>query len=263
MLTCGTASLTFRNRSAQAVFGDFDRAPNSLRILPPSLEAIIYAPDHAIVQKVLEDKLKNASTARRTPITAKAADLALKQCRLSSRVWARLSVSEKTSSSQWLDLLTERERDVVAFNQDQLSEDDKAACHGWDVSQGMDRTPGTSLHDADPNIAASQCILTWTKCFLDFNDDREGRLLTAEEHLILQGWPMKGKGLAQTTKFSQSLMYDLAGNAFSSTVCLSVFASLLFSLDWKDESDDHGIAGEAEVEDAELKGIMTWLAGCK
>ena len=96
----GTASSTFRVRSPQRIYNDFDTSLNSLRQLPPSVEQIIVDDANPIVEKVLPEKQVAASSARRSPMTAKTADLALKLCRQRGRAWSHLT---PTSTSPWLD----------------------------------------------------------------------------------------------------------------------------------------------------------------
>ena len=252
---------TFRRRSATQVFVSFDTSLNSLRMLPPSAEQILFNNDHPIVKKVLSEKQAAASSAARSPMTAKAADLALKQCRQKGRAWSHLS---PTSTSPWLDLLTPREQDCVAFGQREVA-NDGCSCHVFDYGQSLDRTPTSSRHDGDESIIVLPCILPGSRFYIDFCANAEGgkkkkacagRMLTGPEHLLLQGWPMKGAGLTHMKKFlnDELLLKDLAGNMFSSTVCLSVMTCLIATFEWH-ECDELA----EDVEDDDLESMLSWL----
>lgn len=70
------------------------------------------------------------------------------------------------------------------------------------------------------------------------------RPLISEEHLLLQGWPIR-KGPVNLKDVPRSVQLSLAGNMFSSTVILSVMASLIFSTPWADP-DDSDCAEESQ-----------------
>ncbi len=126
-------------------------------------------------------------------------------------------------SSPWFRKLTEREQDAlrIFYAKCRLKDGlDLAAVECFiDVSQGLGRMPhGRSVC---PCLCPNGRI--WSTSL--------GRLLTGREKMALQGlWC--GDAVAELRAFSDRDLSDLAGNAFSTTVCMAVALAVLATLEF-------------------------------
>jgi hypothetical protein len=227
LLKCGTAD--FRERPVGQVLTAFVNNLNLCRRDPPCLTTVLLDPSSAEVQRSFQTMLGKNSSGRTLPLTPKAADLHMKTCMASNVRWAELKLKAETQSSCWSRLLTAREVEVLAYTQVVYP-----AVAGVDVGQSMDRLPVTSMlkleGGGEVNIAPT--LLPKSRVWLCAKSDllNAQRFLVAQEQLMLQGWPVEEHPMPQ---FSDTLKADLAGNMFSGTVILSVFASMLFAVPWK------------------------------
>ena len=118
--------------------------------------------------------------------------------------------------SQWFVRLSERERDVLRLYYALFARqgvDLRSVDWFLDVSQGIGRVP------VGRGICPCLCPngRVWSTL--------RGRLLTGREKMSLQGL-VCGDDYPAWQSFSDRQLSDLAGNAFSTTVCLAVFVSV-------------------------------------
>ena len=175
--------------------------------------------------------------------------------------WGELKVNKETAASKWFHVLTERELESLAVWQSEHPSARGCAIAGVDVGQSADRPPSTqSKETTSTTFCCAPTILPGSKLWLCYPKDVQDkdkvigdeRLLTANEALTLQGWPAGWEDLLDRT--ADTIKFDLAGNAFTSTVALSVFASLMCAIDWFsptnsdiDEDDDCGQACDIQA----------------
>ena len=100
--------------------------------------------------------------------------------------------------------------------------------------------PGTKLWLMKPSLSCDglpqpQAPLTVepSKKWWDCNQER---ILTPEEALMLQGWPVASTR-AMISRHNPNLIMDLAGNAFAGNVIVSVLLALMVTLEWKASSE--------------------------
>ena len=130
-----------------------------------------------------------------------------------------------------------------------------------DLSQSMTRHTKSLRHQDFDSILLAPTILPCSCLWLSLPDPAAGsqsdlsthmnaheeRFLTSDELLVLQGWPCGKASPVDLSKQKESVKSSLAGNMFSSTPALAVFASLMTSLPWRsrDAEDEDVVADDA------------------
>ena len=119
--------------------------------------------------------------------------------------WTTLEPPASTKQSAWFNLAPPREKEIIAC---------AAAMHGEDLVY-VDTNP--SIERASMSSEDMMCtITTGSKYYLK----RHERFMTGRECLGVQGFPFSF--LQPGSDLSDPQLGDLAGNAFSSTVCCAV-----------------------------------------
>lgn len=139
--------------------------------------------------------------------------------------------------ARWKALLTDRTLELLDLKcLDVMNEqgvDPREVSMLWDLAQSVERVPGTRLRRDRQNYAA--CILPtplWHTA--------RRRFLLGREKLALQG--ILSEDLKNLDNFPQALLGDLAGNAFTSTVCLAnLVCAAVFSCEVNAASHAGGI----------------------
>jgi len=119
--------------------------------------------------------------------------------------------------AQWKGMLNERTMELLDLKcldvMNEQSMDPREVPMLWDLLQSVERVPGSRVRRDRQNYAT--CILPPS---LLWHTVRH-RYILGQEKLALQG--IFEEDLTDITSFSQVLLSDLAGNAFTSTVCLA------------------------------------------
>ncbi|CAL1135526.1 unnamed protein product, partial [Cladocopium goreaui] len=137
-----------------------------------------------------------------------------------------LQTPHELEKNPWFDTLSLRERENVLFLMNESA-----------TNRAMGRAPlvyGDLYHSANRTPSSGQqevpTILPSTKLW----HLERGRLLLGRELLHLQGIRFNAETM---DKLSETQMTDLAGNAFSSTVCLSILIAICMELNYRTESE--------------------------
>lgn len=174
---------------------------------------------------VAQELARRATTAKVDKTSQTTSFLKLHQHFLASKGlnWSRLSAPKDVLNSEWFELFPRREKEVLAY-----ALQDHPRCVAVDVSSRMDRV---GISDSVP----IHTLTSTTKLFLRFpagvkSDEATtplNRVLLGWEALNTQGFPMPLlKAFSGDFELSDTQMGDLAGNAFSSTVVLTIMLSL-------------------------------------
>ena len=224
----------------------FMRHLNRMRRIPPSFEQILLADDHPFIRAMFEIWSKHAPAGLEASTVDKhmAHSRSKRSCLDCS--YGRLQVRESTAMSPWFPPLNYRMRDVLAS--EQADDGPKSSHTVHDLSQTIGRCPVSTVHPEFPHVALMPTVLPGSFFWLsktptpDFPDTRPDikydRPLCPEEHMMLQAWPSTGGPL--TVSDHRSVANSMAGNAFTGTLSMAVFMSLISSLQWLPaiESDD-------------------------
>ena len=187
--------------------------------------------------------------------------LSRKHCGVVSS-YARMGLSDSTLASQWLPALHHRMREALKLRQESHMQDPNICV--FDLSQSAHRIPSSHPHAEFSDVILMTAILPGSMFWLAFPHPGAGtggcqlhshlteeRPLTSEEHLLLQGWPIEGPLDLQTVP--RSVQLSMAGNMFSSPVCLAVLASFFLSVPWATE--DVAVEVASEAADAALSAL--------
>ncbi|CAE7413547.1 unnamed protein product [Symbiodinium sp. CCMP2592] len=165
--------------------------------------------------------------------------------------WTEIKLPEVVQSSPWACLLTEREKEVLAYSLMKHFADVKASGTpsadsegrqfvAVDLSQRLDRARVTSSPDLFFTMLPTQKI--WILARSKEGLVLHNRLLTGKESLRLQGFPEVSE--LQVTDHQQQ---DLGGNAFASTILMALLLSLYSHLPqymWTDKEQEETAAAD-------------------
>lgn len=175
--------------------------------------------------------------------------------------WTEVKLPEVVLSSPWLCLLTEREKEVLAYSLMKHFVDIKASGPqtpsadsegrqfvAVDLSQRLDRARVTSSPNLFFTMLPSQKV--WVLARSSEGLVLHNRLLTGKECLKLQGFPEVSGHQLQVTDHQQQ---DLGGNAFASTILMALLLSLYSHMPqyiWTDQEEEGAdvVAAEAVQE---------------
>lgn len=148
-------------------------------------------------------------------------------------------VDVELQTNDWFGTLTTREQDALV-----LSQKADPASLFRNLSQSVGRINSKACSDA----GASQIAPTMLPGQLLWVEPCQ-RLLTGEEALILQGFPVL-KFLAEThepdqAEWPQSFLHDLAGNAMALPVALAIFQAGLACVPWAGLHEEEEESGES------------------
>jgi len=119
--------------------------------------------------------------------------------------------------ARWVGMLNERHRELVDLKcldvMNEQSMDPRRVPMLWDLLQSVERVPGSRVRRDRLNYA--MCVLPPSNVWHTVRH----RFVLGVEKLALQG--IFASDLLDVSSFSQELLSDLAGNAFTSTVCLA------------------------------------------
>ena len=99
---------------------------------------------------------------------------------------------------------------------------------GRDISQSLEQS-----RIITGKVTSMRTLLPGNKWWLSIPEKGVARLLTGRESLTIQGFPWQQKERAVVDSFSDSIMRDLAGNAFPGHVVLAILDSLMYALPWE------------------------------
>ena len=228
---------------------------NLMRRVPPSLVDVLEGPDSEILDRAFQDWQGHKAS----PLEPGTVDGHLSLMRSSHSPvvtsYSRISCRDSTKASEWFPSVNSRMKQILS--QRQAANKDSAHFQIYDLAQSGHRIPAPSPHAEFPEALIATTVLPGSFFWLSFPDPGAGcdgeqlhdsmtqeRPLISEEHLLLQGWPIR-KGPVNLKDVPRSVQLSLAGNMFSSTVILSVMASLIFSTPWADP-DDSDCAEESQ-----------------
>ena len=130
----------------------------------------------------------------------------------------------------------------------------------------LSKLPPTSLSRSAPNsfeisMAASNArmlsVLRFESTQLHARVPTE-RFLLPEELLLIQGWPVHNSPV-ELHEHSNSVKASFAGNAFSSSVMMSVFCSLMAAIPWTELSTHDEGSADAEAEAREAAELLKFM----
>ena len=160
-----------------------------------------------------------------------------------------MKLPDTVLSSRWACLLTEREKEVLAYClmkhyadiQGSASSAD-SECRQFvaiDVSQRLDRARVTTSPSLFFTMLPSQKV--WILARSKEGEVLRNRLLTGRESLRLQGFPEASDRVVGPVTVSDNQQQDLGGNAFASTILMSLLLSLYSHLPeyaWTDSEEE-------------------------
>ena len=166
--------------------------------------------------------------------------------------WAA-PVAEGLAANVWYQTLTKREQDALV-----LSRVDGPDCLFRNLSQSIGRINARSTakdyedgREIAPTMLPGQIL--WV--------ESQERVLTGEEALLLQGFPilrLKNKCLTLPPDLaSQAFLSDLAGNAMALPVVLAIFQAGLAAVRWREGRDTDEEEGELAVAMAALAKLQS------
>lgn len=143
-----------------------------------------------------------------------------------------------------------RQQECLVFYQ--ATHSNVSSITGVDLSQSPQRMRSTFAwrDDEEEGIICAPTLLPGTFLWLTFPDPRSGtsdagldvhtrlveeRPLIAEEKMLLQGWPCNDTSPVSLADH-RGILSKMAGNMFTSSVILTVFASMCYSIPWVNAS---------------------------
>lgn len=246
-----------------AQFNDrYGRNLNLMRRVPPSILDVLLPPDAAVVKQALEDWSSHSAS----PLEASTVDghmsVMRRQCQVVSS-YSRIQCRDSSTASPWFSALNNRMKEILS--QRQKAHQMNANIQIVDLSQTAHRIPTSAPHPEFNDVIICTAVLPGSFFWVTFPDPRAGtegaglhrnipheRPLVAEEHMMLQGWPIANSPV-DISQHPRPVVLSLAGNAFTSSVCLSVFAALIFSVPWN--APDDVLVESAESADAAFDAI--------
>ena len=166
------------------------------------------------------------------------------------RFWRSVKAPAFVQKSAWFSLCPKREQEIVTYA--------LAAQPGLlsvDISMRIDRASITSGDSVATLTPGSKPYLMYHQAIAETNKRAPmNRLRLGYEGLELQGFPVQA--LQDTSTLSDPQMMDLAGNAFSSTVLMSILLGIFCQMpDFKDTDKMRHEAASAD----EMKRLFFFL----
>ena len=137
--------------------------------------------------------------------------------------WATLQCDADTQASPWYAVLTPRQIEVLAWAQQCLGPLTNA-----DVSQSINWS-----HAKNPTTAEGVQLISSIMPGMKYWLGNQKRVVLGRELLSLQGFPWQKLPLNHMATFSESLLGDLAGNAYSGTVVLALVCNIFAQVEWR------------------------------
>ena len=233
--SCSTAEM-FDNFKTK-----FTNIASRCRRKPPSLFDVLLPPGGP----VLESALSEALAVRHASLQGNTVDLHMTAFRNSKMRWGAVRVRDTTQASRWFPSMPMRQQECLVYYQGTHKHVPVIA--GVDISQSLQRMPQTFFWRGveEDGIVCSPTLLPGTILWMTFPDPGAGtcssvsthnrlveeRPLLGEEKMLLQGWPCN---TTSPTAFAdhRGILSKMAGNMFTSSVILTVFASMFYSIPW-------------------------------
>ena len=123
-----------------------------------------------------------------------------------------------------------------------------------DVMPSPGRVSASTKDARNENVILAPCIVPNNLLWLHRDDGNSQRLLTGQEAMLFQGWPIGHVNCDGSEGVTSGFLQDLAGNAASPPVLLAVLLALFYSVSWKSltsaSDNDRPEASDADVNEA-------------
>lgn len=249
-----STALSMRASTFNQFQARFDSYLDKCRRKPPCLLDCVLPPSDARI----DEEKKMCSDDAPHKLEAGTVSIHSKLFAKNNLRWGAEKVRDTTRSSPWFTSIPHRMKESLIFHQ-QINQKEVNIV-GVDVSQSAGRSPQTSENDLvldkdkgkgkfrrllSPTIIPASFVWMMMPCpsagSAGFGTDTHPNLqherpLLRVEKLMLQGFPINDNVL-ELGKY-WTLLNDMGGNMYSSTVILSVVASLIYAVDWVDEGDE-------------------------
>ena len=237
------------NESFVDVFKTVEDLLGVFKLSGPSLPDILMPDGHTAIEKELQSRLQNTPKRSFESSSIDSHRAAWTSLGLAFRNHRARDVD---ALSAWFSTLTAREQDILSYVQhshamkfeDAVVAARLAVC---DVNQSINQLALGHVGSLGRQLACT--IMPRGKVWLSMepgdgcnNGPSVHRLLHGREALLLNGFPVgenRFEKLISETK--PSFLHDLGGNAFASTVVVSLVAAVLFAVDLKQEGSNETV----------------------
>ena len=195
-----------------------------VRQTPPGVADILMSEKHPYIVSELARRTEHRAKAGPTSDGAGSSwqQQSSEWCRLHKLRWGAVDPAELTKNSPWFATLAKSQQEMIVYVQ---------AVHGAECAIDLSQSLAQTRVIPAP-LKSIRTLLPANVWWLSISEKKVARVLTGRESLTCQGWPWQRKDRAVLDKFSDSLMRDLAGNAFPGLVVLAIFDSLLYAAPW-------------------------------
>lgn len=247
----------FNTSETQVLFDRITRQLDSYKLPGPSLEKILLDSSHPLVQEELTRRGERAPKGwESSTIESHRQEWA----RLGLR-WQAVRARSSDVESSWYSTLAAREKDIIGFHQHVrrgvLGETASAARLAIvDVGQSISQMTYGTLGEDGRLLAPT--ILPRSKLWISLHSGdafcnlrEQHRLMHGAEAMMANGWPTNDcrfKSLVEKQK--HTLLLNLAGNSFPSTIIVAIVAALLFSAEYGEVLDESAQPARASRDDA-------------
>ena len=240
---------------------------NAMRRIPPSVVDVLERPDSKIVEKAQQDWLDHKAAALEPGTVDGHMSLMRSSHSPAVTSYSRIQCRDSSRASDWFPAMNARMKPILSQRQE--AHRNIADFQIYDLSQSGHRIPCSSPHGEFPEVLIATTVLPGSFFWIRFPDPGAGtagaqlhpsmtqeRPLVSEEHLLLQGWPIRG-GPVPLHEIPRNVQTSLAGNMFSASVILSVIASLIFSVPWADPDDSDFVEESEQCADLAFDAVAS------
>ena len=240
-----------------------------MRRIPPSVLDILLSHEDPKVQKALDEWQSHEASSLQASTADGHMSMVLNKRRSPLVMsYARLKCRDSTQASPWYRGMNMRAREVLAEAQEDTKHERSIMLH--DVGQSMNRCPRSAPLIGHPNVLIAPAILPGSNLWVTMPDPGASestqlhsrvhteRFLLPEELLLIQGWPVHNSPL-ELHEHSNNVKASFAGNAFSSSVMLAVFCSLMAAIPWTELSTHDEGSADAEAEAREAAELLKFM----
>lgn len=239
----------FTSESAREHLKAVFKLVEQLKKAPPSLDEFLLKPDHDKVRAELHRRQETMRGDKKEDPSF----LGLHQKHMAGKgvCWRTLAAPADVQTSPWFATLPPREKEIVGY---------ALALHpnmlGVDAGQRIDRAAILTGEHMNTITPGAKIFMTWK---WGAQQKPLNRLLLGWEALMLQGYPvqaLKGHSL------SDPQMFDLAGNAFPSTILAAIYLSTYIVLPchlYNNEQEEEEATGshDVDIDPGELFNFLT------